>query len=174
MPVNHHPYLLPTDYEGEGDFKAVALWMNRVGTLINNMHFLRGGDVQVTEDWIRLTASPAFQWAKLRFGYSIEGQVVTIKAGTVVRGRNHFDVPETPVTITGGDEATPQIVYLRYKHEQGLSSAEIPTTPVTTAPRPNDTYWQKPLFAYYWTGDMVVRTTIYWMGGDIEATGQFD
>lgn len=173
MPLDQKEYLLPTDYSGGGPFNIIALWMNRVGTMINNMHAPRGGSVVLNEQWIRFNMPREFPWGKIRFGFTVDGQEVTIKAGSVTLGKQTKDVPETTVTITGGDATTPQIIYVRFAEATGVTSAEIPLVPVTTVPRPNDTYWQKPLFAFYWDGAAVTMKTSYWLGGDIDVTGRF-
>jgi len=52
MDQKHH--LLKADWRGKGPFKRIASWMNEAATMINNLHFLDGGDVVSTDDFIRL------------------------------------------------------------------------------------------------------------------------
>ena len=113
-----------------------------------------------------------FPWGKMPFGFSLAGQVLTIKAGFLIRGRTAQEVAETAVTITGGTLAVPQIVYVRFEIAD-ITTAEIPATPVTTRPTPNDSYWQTPLYSVYWDG-AVVHFVTYHNFGDIHVPGLFD
>ena len=47
-------HLLKDDWNGKGPFKRIALWMNEVARMINNLHFLDGGEVISTRGFIRL------------------------------------------------------------------------------------------------------------------------
>lgn len=144
-------YILPIDFKEVGPFAKLGKNLNAIGRMLNNIHFIDGGEVMNTKDFIRLRTNAAPVAGRVGSFDPTQGgtnlELLTISDGWLnVHGIAQEYIEETDVVLSGGPFVFVYLWALTNDYtSNGISianGATVSDIPVSGSGRVNVVLWQ--------------------------------